>query len=238
MILHCIAIDDEPPALTKIGDYAARIPFLSLDAVFTLPVEALQYLNDHEVDLIFLDVEMDILNGIQLLEILEHKPQVILTTAYDRYALKGYELDVADYLLKPFGFDRFLKSVNKVYRIKALSINCLVDQTDTDHTDRRLLFLKSGQTVHKIDIGDIQYIEGMKEYLGIRTVSQRVVVLMSFKQIEAQLPVGEFIRIHRSYLVPIRKIDRVKNHHVVINETELPIGKSYREGFYKQIKGL
>lgn len=236
MILSCIAVDDEPLALEKIADYTKKIPFLSLEAKFNNPLDAMNYLYNHPVDLVFLDIQMDQLTGIQFLEVLKVKPSVILTTAFDQYALKGYELDVSDYLLKPFGFERFLKSVNKVYQQKNLNFELQQKLARVKEEEKKYIFVKSGNKIERIDIDEILYIEGMKEYLGINTLHSRIMLLMSFSKLEEILPVERFVRIHKSYSVAVDKIQCIKNNHICINEVQLPIGNNYKEAFYKSIE--
>ncbi len=238
MILRCIAVDDEPLALEKIADYAGRVPFLSLEAKFGNPLDAMNYIYNHTVDLVFLDIQMDQLNGIQFLEVLKLKPSIILTTAFDQYALKGYELDVSDYLLKPFSFDRFLKSVNKVFQQKNVNYELQQKLTAIKEEEKKYIFLKSGNKIEKIDIDEIIYIEGMKEYLGIHTQQSRIMVLMSFNKLEEMLPHEHFVRIHKSYTVAIDKIQCIKNNHVCMNEIQLPIGSSYKDAFLAKIECL
>lgn len=236
MILRSIAIDDEPLALEKIADYAKRVPFLSLVAKFGNPMDAMNYIYNHPVDLIFLDIQMDLLNGIQFLEVLKTKPSIILTTAFDQYALKGYELDVSDYLLKPFSFERFLKSVNKVYHQISLLSELQQKSSEEKEDEKKYIFVKSGNRIEKIDINEITYIEGMKEYLGIHTHQSRTMVLMSFHKLEELLPINRFVRIHKSFSVAIDKIQCIKNNHVCINDLQLPIGNNYRVAFYSRIE--
>lgn len=235
MILRCIAVDDEPLALEKIADYAEKVPFLSFEAKFGNPLDAMNYINNHPIDLIFLDIQMDQLTGIQFLETLNSKPSVILTTAYDQYALKGYELDVSDYLLKPFSFERFLKSVNKVYNQKNIPFE-LQQKLAERKEEKKYVFLKCGTKIEKIEINEITYIEGMKEYLGIHTRQSRTMVLMSFKKLEELLPANRFVRIHKSYSVAIDKILCIKNNHVYIGDIQLPIGNNFRHAFYSKIE--
>ncbi len=238
MILRCIAVDDEPLALEKIADYAGRVPFLSLEAKFGNPLDAMNYIYNHTVDLVFLDIQMDQLSGIQFLEVLKTKPSIILTTAFDHYALKGYELDVSDYLLKPFSFERFLKSVNKVYHQHTMTVELNRKSSALNEEEKKRIFIKSGNTLEQIEVGEILYIEGMKEYLGIHVGQKRIIVLMSFQKLQALLPAGQFVRIHKSYLVAIEKIHCIKNNHVCIGDQELPIGSSYKAALYAQIDSL
>ncbi|MFH0893542.1 MAG: response regulator transcription factor [Bacteroidota bacterium] len=238
MKIRCIAIDDEPLALEKIASYVERVPFLELKGKFTSAIEAMEFLNDQTVDLIFLDIQMDELTGIQFLEILKNKPKVILTTAYDQYALKGYELDVTDYLLKPITFQRFLKAVHKVHDalMNVETQKTTVVGAENKASQQDYIFLKSGTRIEKINLNDILFVEGMKEYLRIHTPTARIMTLMSFKKMEELIPQDNFIRIHKSYLVRIDKIETIESQHVKIAGHSLPIGEMYRKAFYEVLK--
>jgi len=235
MKMRCIAIDDEPLALLKITEYISRVSFLELMGQFGKPIDALEYLHHNKVDLIFLDIQMDLLTGIQLLEILHEKPFIILTTAYGQYALKGYELDVSDYLLKPFNFERFLKAADKVYNHFHERRAVVGNQPPWLAVPGKYLFVKNGNHTEKIDPSDILYVEGMREYLGIHLPGRKILTLLSFQKLEEKLPPGQFIRIHKSYMVPVSKIQSVGPHHVKINQVELPIGEHYRGPLLKLI---
>jgi len=235
MIMRCIAVDDEPLALEKIAGYISVVPFLTLMGKFGKPMEALDYLHHHEVDLIFLDIQMDLLTGIQLLEVLRKKPFVVVTTAYDQYALKGYELDVTDYLLKPFNFERFLKAVDKVYSLYSERKPTFDFRKENDIVCENMLFIKNGYQVEKIDPDEIFFIEGMREYLGIHLQNRKILTLLTFQKLEEKLPPGQFIRIHRSYLVSVSKIQSIRAHSIRIKNVELPIGDHYRPDFLKRI---
>jgi len=235
MTMRCIVVDDEPLALEKIAGYVSRVPFLTLNGKFGKPLEALGYLHHHEVDLIFLDIQMDLLTGIQLLEILRKKPYIVITTAYDQYALKGFELDVSDYLLKPFNFDRFLKAVEKVYSLYSRRNSMPEDPKEAGKTEEDILFIKNGYRIEKVDPAEILYVEGMREYLGIHLPGRRILTLLTFQKLEEKLPHGQFIRIHKSYLIAVNKIQSIGTHHVRINNVDLSIGEHYRPAFLKRI---
>lgn len=237
MKINCIAIDDEPLALDKIREYIKRIGYLNLLSTFDNAIDAIEFLKENKVDLIFLDIQMEELTGIQMLEALQVKPKVVLTTAYDEYALKGYELDVCDYLLKPISFQRFLQACEKVYN----QIN--PDNKDSRETaknsgsDKELgyFFVKNGSKTQKIDFDDILFVEGMKDYLRIWTIQEKVMTLLSFKKLEDILPSDNFIRIHKSYMISIDKIESIERNRIKIAGERLPIGNSYRREFNKII---
>jgi DNA-binding LytR/AlgR family response regulator len=237
MTIRCIAVDDEPLALEKIKGYISKIEYLELLECFSNAADAMSFLRQHKVDLMFLDIQMDELTGIQMLESMAVKPAVILTTAYDEYALKGYELDVSDYLLKPISFQRFLKAVDKVYyEIDKLSMSHdSSDDKDVSKKSPDYLFIKSGHTTVRITIHEILFIEGMKDYLRIWTENEKIMTLMSFKALEEKLPPNSFIRIHKSYLVALDKIDRVERNRIKIGGELLPVGESYRRQFLERI---
>jgi len=228
MIIKCIAVDDEPLALDIIKDYISQVPFLKLIKTFNDGISVLEYLASNNVDLIFLDIEMGGLSGTQLLKTLQKKPKVIMTTAYRNYAVDAFDLDVTDYLLKPFSFERFLKAVEK-------SCNSL-NEAQNDHnqpkSDKDYFFVKSGYKILKVNFDDILYIEGLSEYIIIKTKTVNIITLQSFKNIEKTLPEAGFIRIHKSYLVSLSKIDSVEGQNVNIANKQLPIGNKYKKRFF------
>ena len=238
MKINCIAIDDEPLALEKIREYIKRIGYLNLLSDFDNAIDALEFLKTHNVDLIFLDIQMEELTGIQLIETLQDKPKVVLTTAYDEYALKGYELDVCDYLLKPISFQRFLQACEKVYKQVDPEIKTQKEHTvrSENNNDLNYFFVKNGNKTQKIDFDDILFVEGMKDYLRIWTNEEKIMTLLSFKKLEELLPSEKFIRIHKSYLISIDKIESIERNRIKIAGERLPIGNSYKRQFYKIIE--
>ncbi len=227
MTINCIVIEDEPLALRKITEYIGMIDYLNLVKTFDSAVSAVSYLNSNSVDLIFLDIRMKRLTGIQLLESIEVKPAVIITTAYDEYALKGYELDVIDYVLKPFSVERFIKAVDKAYRYI---------KKPTEYVQNDFIFVKTEYRTERIDINNILYIQGMKDYLMICTTSKKIMTLMSFKNIIKLLPGNIFTRVHNSYIVSIPKIDSIERNRINIGDAVIPISNSYRDDFINKIK--
>jgi DNA-binding LytR/AlgR family response regulator len=238
MMIRCIAIDDEPLALEKMESYISKVPFLHLEGLFTSGLQALQMINQKKVDLIFLDIQMEDITGIQLLEIISHKPKVILTTAYDSYAIKSYELDVADYLLKPISFERFLKAVTKVY--ESLSAGetekQIVHEVHTEKREQEYIFVKTEHRMQKVFFKDIMYIEGMKDYLRIVTHDQRIMTLLSFKKVEEMLPAPNFIRVHKSFIVAIDKIESIERSRIKILDMLIPVGENYRKEFFDMLE--
>ena len=234
MNIKCIAADDEPLALDIIREYISRVPFLNLRETFNDGISALEYLTSNSVDLIFLDIEMGGLTGTQLLKTLQDKPKVIMTTAYRKYAVDAFDLDVTDYLVKPFSFERFLKAVEKV-------CNSLKDNAAEHRSGNALkdyFFVKSGYKMLKVNFNDILFIEGLSEYIIIKTVNANIITLQSFKNIEKTLPENEFIRIHKSYMIAVNKIESIEGQYIKIANKELPIGNKYRKSFFEMIENL
>lgn len=227
MKINCIVIEDEPLALKKINEFISQVDYLNLLEEFDNAVKAIGFLKNNSVDLIFLDIRMKKLTGIQFLESLKSKPKVIITSAYDEYALKGYELDVSDYLLKPFSFDRFLKSAEKVYN--DLATNNIEHKPD-------YIFVKTEYRIEKIELKSILYIQGMKDYLQIFTIDKKIMTLQSFKNLVQVLPAREFVRVHNSYMVSISKIDSIERNRIKIGDNLVPISNSYKDNFYNLLQ--
>lgn len=234
MKLSCIIIEDEPLAAEKLKGFIKRSPYLALQESFRSSIDGLKYIKEHSVDLVFLDIQMDEMTGIELLESLSQKPLVILTTAYQEYALQGYELHVSDYLLKPYDFARFLKAVDKVYEEFSLRSQAIAGTSDC-------IFVKTEYRIEKVPINTILYIEGMSDYLRIHTDNGNpIMCLQKFAAFEETLSSNNFIRVHRSYLVAIDQIESIERSVIRIGEVRIPIGKTYQEHFYELIsrKGL
>jgi two-component system, LytTR family, response regulator len=223
----CIIIEDEPLALERAIGFVAKIPFLDLSATFDNALDGLAYLKQNEVDLLFLDINMDELSGIELLESSKIKSQVIITTAYQEYALKGYELNVTDYLLKPFTFNRFLQAVNKAQDTLSLSI---------PETQRDFIFVKTENRLEKLIINDILYIEGMRDYRKIHLVNKKVMTLQNFTELEQILPSTIVCRVHKSYMVALSKIESIERSRIKIGNQTIPISETYRDVFFQLIK--
>ncbi len=222
----CIIIEDEPLALEKTKDFVNKVPFLNLTATFDNALTGLTYLNNNKVDLLFLDINMDELSGIELLESSKITSQVIITTAYQEYALKGYELQITDYLLKPFTFNRFLQAVNKAQ--ENLSQRIAAKQVD-------FIFVKTENRLEKIMINDILYIEGMRDYLRIHCVSKKIMTLQSFNELEQLIPAHLVCRVHKSYMVAINKIESIERSRIKIADQLIPVSETYRETFFQLI---
>jgi DNA-binding LytR/AlgR family response regulator len=227
MMINCIAIEDEPLALKKIKEFIKQVAYLNLLECFNNALDAIGYLKKNTVDLIFLDIRLKKLSGIQFLESLQNKPKVIITSAYDEYALKGYELDVAEYLLKPFTFERFLKSVEKVYN----QLNGLKNNITNNY-----IFVKTEYRIEKVVLNEILYIQGMKDYLQIHTIDRKIMTLQTFKNLLEILPVIDFQRVHNSYIIAISKIENIERNRIRIGKDLIPISDSYKDKFYEILK--
>ncbi len=239
-MIRCLVVDDEPLALHILEDYISKMPFLELVKATTNPIDALQLVQQGGIDLVFLDVQMPELTGIQFLRIANGKAKVILTTAYSQYALEGYELDVIDYLLKPIAFDRFFKSVQKAQAVLQPAGKAEVKvETAPPQNDflSDFIFVKTEHKIQKVYLNDILYIEGLKDYISIFTPAERIITLQNMKKMEDALPEKHFIRVHKSYIVSINKIDSIERSRIFIGEKVIPVGDTYRDDFFKVIDG-
>jgi DNA-binding LytR/AlgR family response regulator len=243
MRLKCIAIDDEPLALDIIRDYIQRVPFLEFVKQFENALDAINFLKGDDIDLIFLDIQMEDLTGIQMLKLMPVRPQVIFTTAYSSYALQGYELDVTDYLLKPISFERFLQASNKAFDRKQMQTAQQGSEPDEmliHNPHNQFFFIKTEYRLQKVNYSDILYIEGQGDYLKIITLKENIMTLQTFKRIEEILPEEQFVRIHRSYIISINMIDHIERNRVKIGGELLPVSDSYKDAFFELLgkKGI
>jgi two-component system, LytTR family, response regulator len=232
MQINCIAIDDEPLALTKLEGFIKKVPVLNLIRTFDNAIEAIGWLKENNAGLIFLDIQMEHLTGIQFLEATGTKSRIIITSAYDQYALKGFELDVTDYLLKPFSFQRFLQAVNKVMEYYSQKADQIMLQSENES----YIFVKTEYRLERIDLDKILFIEGMKDYLRIICTDQKIMTLQSFAKLEESLPAKRFCRVHKSYIVAIDKIKSVERGVIIIADRRIPVSNTYRENFFSKIK--
>lgn len=246
MTLKCIAVDDEPLALDIIEDYVSKVPFLELVKRTENAIEALQLVQAGGIDLVFLDIQMPDLTGIQFLKIANNKASYILTTAYSQYALESYDLNVSDYLLKPIAFDRFYKAVEKVHNrhkndaepvvIAAPVIPLVAPAVPESQTVQDFIFVKTEHKIQKIELDNILYIEGLKDYISIFTKAERVITLQNMKRMEETLPKSQFIRVHKSYIIALDKIESIERSRITICGKIIPIGDTYRDEFFKKIE--
>jgi DNA-binding LytR/AlgR family response regulator len=237
MKMNCIAVDDELLALKKIQRFAEKIDYLNLLGTFDNALATFSFLRENKIDLIFLDIQMDEFTGIQLLETLKDPPYVILTTAYDEYALKAYELDVVDYLLKPIPFERFVKAVEKVYarflKDRQQHQNVPAENNTGQKSEQpEYTFIKSGNKTVKVYFDKILYIEGQRDYLQIHTEDSKIMTLLNFKKMQELLDPQRFIRVHKSYLISIDKIDYIENNAIRIKDKLIPVSSTYKVAFF------
>jgi two-component system LytT family response regulator len=224
-MIRCLIVDDKPLAIDILIAYIGKVPWLQLAFATQSPLEALGYLQSNKVDLLFLDIQMPDLNGLELIRLTGGKIPVILTTAYSTYALDGYSLDVVDYLLKPIPFDRFCQAVEKVRARSTLAAG----------PDAQSIFVKTEYRIQRIALDDILYIEARQNYIAIETRQGRVMSLQNIKSIEEKLPAAHFARVHKSFIVAFQKIDTIERSTICIGKTPIPIGDSYREQLFKRL---
>ncbi len=240
-MLNCLIIDDEPLAIRLLSDYVNKTDGLALGGSFTNAIEALQFVQQEPVDLIFLDVQMPELTGIQFGKIVKGQVPIILTTAYEQYALEGYELDIIDYLLKPISLERFLVAVQKARRVINVSQPASSDTGSIASATPATLhpgyiFVKTSYKTQKINLDDIHYLESLGDYVRIHTSEEKVMTLENMKHFAATLPEERFMRVHRSYLIAIEKIEYIERNRIIIQEQHIPIGATYQEAFWERIK--
>lgn len=236
--IKCIAVDDEPLSLQQITGYINRVNFLHLAETFDNGFDALNYLHNHEVDLVFLDIMMDELSGIDLIESLNNPPYFIFTTGFDRYAVKAFELEAADYIQKPVSFKRFMSAVDKVFKDffkKPPENNTTMKESGGEKAQRNFIFIKTKHKMQKLDFDDIYYIKGLNNYLIIKTGNESLYTRQSLNNIVNVLPPENFIRVHKSFIVAIDKIDVIGKNQLFINGENVPIGESYKEYFFNYL---
>lgn len=229
MSIKCVIIDDEPLALTVLEGYIKQLPFLELVDKFTNSVKGFKYLIDNEIDLLFVDIQMPDMTGFEIVSNLKTKPLIIFTTAYSEYAVEGFKADAIDYLLKPIDFPDFLKAVNKAkdwYELKN-------QKTLQIQSNKEFLFIKSEYKILRINFNEIKYIQGMSEYVKIHlTNSKPIMSLLSLKSLEVQLPANQFMRVHKSYIVNLQKINMIERNEIVYDDgTVIPISQQYKDQF-------
>ncbi len=236
MIYNCLTVDDERPALKLLAAYIEKMPNLNLVASCENGLEALAALQKHAIDILFLDIQMPDLTGLELLKTLNNKPQVVLTTAYRDYAVEGFALDATDYLVKPFSFERFVQAVNKCISIIELKTNSgfpLANNPSDDH-----FFVKTAYKMERVEFSEIRYIESMREYVSIHTQDRRYVVHHTMNNMEGKLPQSDFMRVHRSYIVAMDRIEAINGNTIHIGDKVIPVGGSYRKKFFEKIRTL
>lgn len=229
--MRCVAIDDEPNALEVIELYTGKVDSLELMAKFTDPIEASEFLEKNTVDLIFLDINMKGLNGFELLETLTHAPKVIFTTAYSEYAVKSYQVDAIDYLVKPIPFSRFLKAVNKLRNPTTSTTSIKTTATNSEE----IISIKSGNAIHRVTLDSILYIEADGNYAKVVTASEKIMGLYTMKEIMEKLN-DDYLQVHRSFIVNLAKVDKIETHQLKISDQIIPVGVSYRKTVARQFQ--
>ena len=232
-MINCLLIDDEPLALKLLEDYVSKTPYLKLAGKFDEPLKALSFLQSEKVDLLFLDIKMPDISGIDFYKSLSDKPEVIFTTAHTEFALSGFELKAMDYLLKPISFEKFITACNRVK-------DYLETRNGKNHKDRDYFFINVTHKLYKIFYRDILYLEGFKDYTKIYLVNSTspLLVLHNLKYFEEQLPETEFIRIHRSYIVPVRMLNTISRKAVTIGNKNLPVSDNYRNHLFSFVQNI
>ena len=232
--MNCLAVDDQPLALDLIEDFVSKVPFLNFIGRCTSAIEAAQKIKDQKVDLIFLDINMPLMTGLEFLKSLENKPMVIFTTAYPEYALEGFDLKAIDYLVKPIRFERFMAAINHAYELFKLK----------ESRDQKLsitqdyIMIKVEYSTVKVNFDDILFIKGIKDYVQIHTQSKRYLTQSTMKNIQSKLPENLFMRVHKSYIIALSKIEKIERFRIKIKDTLVPVGESFKHDFLKVIKDL
>lgn len=233
MTRKCLVLDDEQHSIDILTDYVEKTPNLSLIAAFKNPIDAISLIQTETIDIAFIDVQMPNLTGLQFLKLLDKKTKVVLCTAYSEYAIDGYELNVIDYLLKPISFDRFLRSVKKIEENSQPIIQNNVNKTEDEY-----IFVKAeskGKFI-KINLRDILFIEGLGNYQKIQLTDNQVVCQLKMKNLEEQLSTGGFVRVHKSFLVPINKISQIEGNKIMIDAHKIPIGDNFKDALFLTLK--
>lgn len=234
MKINCLIVDDEKPARDLVKQYCQEVPFINIVGECKNAYETIEILSSTKIDLLFLDIKMPKLNGVELLRSLNSAPYVIITTAFRDYAVESFELDVTDYLKKPFSYERFLKAVLKVKGLIEMQSSVkqesklVIINNDTD-----FIFIKADRVIHKIITANLKYIEAMGDYANFYCTDKKHVIYTTLKKAELSLPDKNFVRVHRSYIVSIKYIDYIEGNRIFIDDSEIPIGKSYKDEFLK-----
>ena len=237
-MIRCIIVDDEPLAVAQLEKYVERVPFLVNVGSCSSAAEAMEVLSTGNVDAMFVDINMPDIDGVQLVRSLARPPMVVFTTAYSEYAIEGFRLSAIDYLLKPIAFADFLKASNKLKLIHGINSSALQDAEQCDSVSHDCLYVKSDYRMLRVPISSIKYVESMSEYVRIYVddSSKPIVSLLSMKKIEESLPADIFMRVHRSYLVNLNKVNEVSKMRIVYGNTYIPIGEMYKDAFYEYIE--
>ncbi|MEM6321790.1 MAG: LytTR family DNA-binding domain-containing protein [Bacteroidota bacterium] len=235
MILKCLIVDDEPPAHKILENYIGKVNRLTLVGNCYNAIEALNFLHENPVDILFLDINMPELSGLEMLQTLQNPPIVILTTAYSEYALKSYEFGVTDYLMKPIRFDRFLKSINRVVQLKASPVTPIVPTVTPNVPPETSFFIKVDGAQRKVQFADINYLESKGNFVRLHLSNSRLMTADTLANMEQKLVPYGFLRVHKSYIVNLEKVTGLEGNRLLINELKIPVGNSYRQGVLKEI---
>jgi len=229
-----MVIDDEHLAIQLLENHISKVSFLQLTSTFQNPLDAVINITANPVDLIFLDIQMPQLNGVQFMKLLQNRAQVIITSAYQEYAIEGFENNVVDYLLKPISFERFFKAVEKAHNLKNPSQK--LEKAPELTAKGGYIFIKVETKMVRVELDDILFIEGLKNYVSIYTKNQRIITLQVMKQLEEILVPNRFVRVHKSYIVALDKINSIERQEITINDRIIPIGITYQEHFFKLLE--
>jgi DNA-binding LytR/AlgR family response regulator len=240
MKYNCLIVDDERPALKLLKAYIDKLPHLNLSVSCENAMQAISALQQHQIDILFLDIQMPDLTGLDLLKVLKIKPQVVLTTAYRKYAVEGFELDVTDYLVKPFSFDRFVQASQKAIERIQDKRTPIIQPSRTSKIPKQddHFFVRTNYKMEKIEFKNIRFIKSMREYISIHTSSQRFLVNQTMNKMEMELPNDQFIRVHRSFIVSLAYVQKIEGNQIVMKEEKIPVGASYRKAFFDKIRLL
>jgi DNA-binding LytR/AlgR family response regulator len=238
MKVKAIIIDDEPLAIDVLKNFSNTIDYIEIAGTFTNPLEAINFLSENRIDLVFLDIEMPMINGVDFVESLNSKPNIIFTTAFPQYAVDGFNLDAVDYLLKPISYKRFLKAINKISNTTNSSTDLVqVNQVVTNSNENKFIFVKSDYENLKVNIQEIKYIEGLKDYLKLNLSNDKYVLTLSnFATITEKISSPDFIRVHNSYIVNVNYINSIQKNRILIGDKRIPISETYKKEFFDKIK--
>lgn len=234
--IRCLAVDDEPPALDVLKRYISGVESLELLGTCSHAIEALNFIRQNPVDLIFLDIQMPQILGTDFLRTLKKPPKVIFTTAFRKFAIEGFELDAVDYLLKPISFERFLKAVNKVMDVSFDGYFSFDSEQQISNSNEQHIYFRSDRRMIKVLLSDILYIESLKDYIRVVVTSGTIITKQSISSVERVLPKDRFLRIHRSFIISLNKVESFSNELVWLGKTELPISRMYRREVEKSLK--
>ena len=222
-MIRCIVVDDTPLAVEKLEAFIAQVPLLHHLQSFNNGIEAVVYMKSNPVDLVFLDIQMEQFTGLQFIEALQYRPKIVIVSAYNEYAVQGFDHNVSDYLLKPYSFERFLKAVDKVQAEMQIK------------SAKNYLFIKTEYRMERVDFSDILFIEGQGAYLRIVTRQAKIMTIQNFQSMEQVLPADNFLRVHKSYIVAMDKIESIERNVILIAEQRIPVGKNYQNEFYRRL---